>query len=91
MNLISARWEKRATAVLDYQINWATWLGTDTIATSTWSVPAGITKDSDTNTTTTATIWLKSGTVGTTYELTNTIVTAGGRTDYRTIAIEVID
>lgn len=82
---------KDPDAVLDYTVDWATWLGTDTISTSTWPVvPAGITKDSDTNSTTIATIWLSGGTIGETYQLTNRIVTAGGRTDDRTITINVV-
>lgn len=78
---------KDPNAVLDYQINWVTWLGTDTISSSTWTVPTGITKDSDTSTTTTTTIWLSGGTDGTDYELVNRIVTAAGRTEDRTIRI----
>jgi len=75
--------------VLDYQVDWTTWLNSDTIATSTWTVPTGITKNSDTNTSTTATIWLSGGTVSTTYTLTNVITTAGGRTAERSIVISV--
>lgn len=82
---------KDPDAVLDYTVDWATWLGTDTISTSSWPViPAGITKDSDTNSTTIATIWLSGGTIGETYQLTNRIVTAGGRTDDRTITINIV-
>lgn len=81
---------KDPSAVLDYQINWATWLGSDTISTSTWTVPTGITKDSDTKTTTTTTIWLSGGTAGREYNLVNKIVTAGGRTEERMIVIKVI-
>lgn len=81
--------EKDPDAVLDYQINWATWLDTDTISASTWTVPTGITKASDTRTTTTATIWLSGGTADTDYRLVNKIVTAGGRTEERSIWIKV--
>ena len=80
---------KDPDAVLDYSINWATWLGSDTISTSTWTVESGITKDSDTNTTTATTIWLSAGTAGVTYSCTNEIATAGGRTANRTIDIKV--
>lgn len=65
---------------LDYQIDWSTTLGTDTISTSVWTVPVGITEASSANTTTTATIFLSGGTDGTRYDLTNTITTAGGLT-----------
>jgi len=78
---------KDPSAVLDYQMDWSSWLDTDTISTSTWTVPTGITKDSDNNDTTTATIWLSGGTAGTTYEIVNKIVTANGRTEERTLTI----
>jgi hypothetical protein len=81
--------EKDPDAILDYQINWATWLSTDTIGTSAWTVPTGITKVSDTNTTTTATIWLSGGTADTDYRLVNRITTANGRTEERSIWIKV--
>ena len=83
----AATFSKDPNAILDYQINWATWLGSDTIASSAWTVPAGITQTSATNTTTTATIWLSGGTEGTDYDLINRITTVGGRTDDRTITI----
>lgn len=80
---------KDPDGVLDYQIDWSDWLGTDTIVTSTWTVGTGITKDSDTNTTTTATIWLSGGTAGTMYTLVNRITTTDGRTDDRSIYVTV--
>lgn len=48
--------DKDPDEVLDYQLDWGTRLGTDTIVTSTWVVPTGITKNSDTHLTTTTTI-----------------------------------
>lgn len=81
--------EKDPDAILDYQINWAIWLSTDTIGTSTWTVPTGITKVTDTSTTTTATIWLSGGTADTDYRLVNKITTANGRTEERSIWIKV--
>lgn len=82
---------KDPDAVLDYQIDWSTWLGSDTIASSSWVIPTGITEDSDSNTTTTATVWLSGGTAGTTYTVTNRIVTAGGRTEDRSLTIKCYD
>ena len=80
---------KGLTGILDYTFNWADWLGVDTIATATWTVPTGLTKASQSNTTTTATAWLSGGKVGATYQVTCSITTAGGRTDARTIEIRV--
>jgi hypothetical protein len=76
-------------ASLDYTIDWSGWLGTDTIATSTWTAATGIVIGVTANTTTSATAWLSSGTVGQIYAVTNHIVTAAGRTDSRTLEIEV--
>ena len=80
---------KDPDSVLDYTIDWEDWLGSDTIATSDWTVDTGLTEDSDTNTTKAATIWLSSGTANTDYEVTNEITTQGLRTDNRTITIQV--
>jgi len=82
---------KDPNAVLDYQIDWSTWLGTDTISSATWTVATGLTKTTDSKTTTTTTVWLSGGTVGTTYSVACRIVTAGGRTDDRTVQIKVED
>ena len=78
---------KDPSDVLDYQGLYSSWLGTDTIATSTWTVPSGLTKDSDTSTDTTTTVWLSGGTENRDYEVVNTIVTAAGRTRDKTITI----
>ena len=82
---------KDPSAIKDYTIDWGPYLasnGSDTIATSTWSVPAGLTEpNADTNDTTTATVWLGSGTLGERYTVTNEITTAGGRTDQRSIVV----
>lgn len=80
---------KDPAADLDYSIDWSVWLGTDTIATSAWSVPAGLAFGITASTATTATVWLAGGTAGRTYDVTNTITTAAGRTDQRTIRIAV--
>lgn len=82
---------KDPQSVLDYQIDWSKWLRGDTIASSTWTVRAGITKTDEDFTDTTATIWLSGGTVGMSYLLTNTITTVGGRTDERSIQVIVRD
>ena len=81
--------------VLDYQIDWSTLLGTDTIITSTWvfadAQDNALVMDSNTHTTTTATVWLSAGTAGTTYQLTNRITTLGGRTRDQTMKLKVKD
>lgn len=85
------RYTKDPNATLDYQVDWEPWLAGDTIATSSWTVPAGLTQNAATNTTTTATVWLSAGTAGQTYTVTNRVVTAGGRTDDRSFKLYVAD
>jgi hypothetical protein len=80
---------KDPQAELDYTIDWSSWLGSDTITTSSWTVPTGLKKESESNTTKIATIWLSEGTADKEYTVTNKIVTAAGRTDERSIIIQV--
>jgi len=75
--------------VLDYQIDWTARLAGDTISTSDWDVEAGITMDSESNTDTTATIWISGGTVGETYTFTNHIVTAGARSMDQSVRLRI--
>lgn len=86
----TTRMVKDPDAVLDYQIDWSSWLATgETISSSDWVVQTGITENSASNTTTTATIWLSGGTAGVTYTVTNRIVTTASRTNDRSLYITV--
>ncbi len=94
---------KDPQATLDYGIDWANggandglatdygWLQGDTIESSVWTVPAGITQVSSSFSDTVTRVWLSGGTAGTAYEIVNTITTANSphRVDERTIRIEV--
>jgi len=80
---------KDKDAKLDYAVDWTAWLGNDTIDTSTWTVPIGLTKISDSKTTKIATVWLGGGTAGQEYTVTNHIKTVSGREDERSITIHV--
>lgn len=88
---MTPKWDpKDPDEVLDYEVDWTARLDGDTIVTSTWpTVPAGITKDSDSHTATQSTIWLSGGTLGATYDLTCRITTVGGRTMDQTVRIGV--
>lgn len=69
--------------VKDYIVDWTDWLadsGPDTISTSTWDVPVGMTLSTSTVTGGKAIAFLSGGVVGTIYHLVNRIITAGGRT-----------
>jgi hypothetical protein len=80
---------KDPNATLDYIINWLDWLGSDTIATSTWVVPTGLSEVSDAFASTYTTIWLAGGNAESNYTVTNEVVSAGGRTDRRYLTILV--
>lgn len=85
-------WEKDPSAVLDWKFNWTNWLSAaETISSATVTVESGLTKDSESNDTTTVTVWLSGGTLGETYEVTCRVTTNQGRTDERTIGIRVTD
>jgi hypothetical protein len=84
--------KKDPNATLDYTVDWGQWLTNETIfGTPTWVVPDGITKYSESNTVTTATIWLTGGTVGTNYDVVCRIVTTAGRVNDQTITIKVVE
>ena len=88
--------DKDPDEVLAYTIDWQDSadpvLGTsETISTSTWTVPAGLTKDSDSKTNTTATVVLSGGTAEVKYQIANKIVTdsSPARTYERTVNLKV--
>lgn len=76
---------------LDYTVSWSDYLAVgETISSSSWTVPSGITQyQSATNTNTTATIWLSGGTHGEEYLVTNQITTSAGRIAERSLNIVV--
>lgn len=72
---------------VDFDLDWTTDLtpedgsAVDTIETSAWTVPAGLTKTTDSHDDAQRTkIWLTGGTAGQSYLLLNRITTAQGRT-----------
>jgi hypothetical protein len=85
---------KDPNSEVDFVVDWSRWLAirdSDTISTSTWVVPSGITKTDDTHTTTTATIWLSGGTLGQTYDVVNRVTTAAGRIEDHTLTIYITE
>lgn len=78
--------------VVTYVVDWNedSFLGSDTITgTPEWTVPAGITKASQSNTATTASARLSGGTAGVDYEVACKITTVAGETFERTIRVQV--
>ncbi|MBR0693669.1 hypothetical protein [Bradyrhizobium lablabi] len=75
--------------VLDYDINWAPRLGSDTIVTSDWVTQPGITLtiNSKSFTSQLTKVWLSGGTIGETYVLKNTVTTVAGDTVIESVSI----
>lgn len=71
--------QKDPDSVLDYVVDWSDWLGADTITNAAFTVPAGLTKQSETFNATSATVWLAGGTAGTSYNVNCRVTTAAGR------------
>lgn len=84
--------EKDPQAIWPYTIDYVNLLPTgETISSVTWTVPTGITKVSQANTTTTATVVLSGGTAGQRYEvLCHIVTTPSGYEDDRTIIIQAV-
>ena len=78
---------KDPDSVLDYTVDWETWLDGDTISASSWTIPVGLTEDSDTFGDSTATVWLSDGAIGKRYNIVNHITTAAGREEDQTLII----
>lgn len=91
---VQASWLADPDSELDYEWDWSTWLdsaGGETIASHTITAPTGITVVRESSTSTTVTVWLTGGAVGTRYKVVCHIVTSAGRADDRTINITVQD
>src|ERR1044072_6408248 len=66
--------------VADWSLDWSDELDDgDVITASTWDVPTGITKTSESFADASTTIWLSGGTAGESYMFTNHVETQGGR------------
>jgi hypothetical protein len=89
-------YELDVSARLDYGVDWREWLAgpdetdDDVLVSSAWIVPAGITSENPTHDDYTTTVFLRNGVVGTTYELTNQIVTFKGRINQHTFGVRVV-
>jgi hypothetical protein len=89
---MAVQWDdKDPTDVDDFTLGFARELGAETIATTAWTATAGITIGATSNTTTAATVRLSGGTAQTTYTLTCTVTTSGGRTLQRSVLLYVTE
>lgn len=78
---------KDPDAILDYRMDWVIWLNNDTIASATVTSEAGLTLDSESNTTISQTAWLSGGTAGQDYDVVFEVATTAGRTEQRTLTV----
>jgi len=87
--------EKDPQAILDYTIDWSSWMAPgDSIAQSDWAADsADITLGLNISDDTTATVWVSGGTARRSYRLTNHIVTSSipPREDDRSIILRIRD
>lgn len=90
-----AVWLKDPQAVVPFGFDWTDWLSeissSETIATATWTVPAGLTKDSDglDAAAVVASAVLSGGTDGQDYLVGCRITTSSGYVDERTGRVQV--
>lgn len=83
---------KDPDAVLDWTWDWQNWLADgETISASSWIITAGLTKNSESATSTNTKVWLSGGQSGRPYRVTNRITTNLGRTDDRSVTIRITD
>ena len=81
--------KKDPESVLDYTINWSDFLTTgDTVASATYTVDTGLTKDSNSNTTTATTVTLSGGTAGTVYTVKCVMTTTASRVAARRFRVK---
>jgi len=77
-------------ATLDYSFDWTDWLGAnETVSSTSWTVPAGLTKVSESNTSYTSTCRISGGVDGTSYTVTCQITTNLGEIDRRSLQLTV--
>lgn len=84
---------KDPNSTLDFPVDWSEWLedSGDTISSVSWIVPDGITKASEENTDTVATIWLTGGTAKSIYPITCRVTTAAGRIEDFTFELLMVE
>lgn len=87
-----ATFKKGDDETLDYGIDWSDILTDEgvTISSSTWDVPAGLTEESNSSSSTGTSIVVSGGTVGELYTLTNIITTSGTPIFERSINIIIV-
>lgn len=78
---------KEPNSKRDYGFDYSGELGTDAIATSTWTADAGLTLTAATFDAKTTTVWIEGGASGQTLTATNRITTLAGRSYERVLTL----
>lgn len=89
---MAVTFKKSPNATLDYTVDWGPYLDPlgDTIASVVWTLSSPLVKVSETNTASTATVFVSGGVEGANETLTCRITTTGGRTDDRIINLKIV-
>ena len=85
------QWDRKGVNdIYDFTADWSKLIPAgDAIATSTWTIPAALTKSNEGLTPTTTTLRLSGGLTGASYQCVNRIVTVQGRQYERTVVLPV--
>lgn len=85
---VVAQFSKDPSDTLDYGFEWSGWLEVgETLVSSTWDIPSGLTAGAASFTSTATTQWLASGTLGIEYTVTNHVLTSLGRVGDRSFTL----
>lgn len=83
--------DKKVGETLDYSLDWKYRIpANDSIQTSSWTVTANLSISANTLSSKRTTIWLSGGTAGNYANVTNTIVTAQGRTFIESLRLKIV-
>lgn len=90
---VPASMVKDPEATLDYAVDWTAWLEEgDVVLTSAWAAVGVTIEDSPvpSHDAGVSRVWVSGGTTGAPASITNSIVTAAGRRDDRTIHLTIV-
>lgn len=81
--------DKAPADLVDVSFDFSDWVAGTSIASISWSVPAGLVEQSQVTVGAASTVWLGGGTAGSDYAVTVIAVGADGRTTARTVVVRV--
>jgi hypothetical protein len=85
--MLTGNLEKNPAAILDYYMNWTVWLAGDTLIDSTWSATGSVTLSEPAMVGSVTSVWVAGGIAGELVDLTNLVVTTGGRKEKATLRL----